>query len=101
MNKERESTNKQWLINHNIHQARMKKRFREIKKRKRKLLIGKNKAEIKMMRLMDQFHDYSKLHAPKIFSLIKNPSETIEFISKLEEHFSAKRKEFENFNRVE
>lgn len=101
MNKERESTKKHWLINHNIHQARMKKRFREIKKRKRKLLIGKNKDEIKMMRLMDQFHDYSKLHAPKIFSLIKNPSETIEFISKLEEHFSAKRKVFVRLNRVE
>ena len=79
----------------------MKKRFRNIKKRKRKLLIGKSKDAVKMMHLMEKYHDYAKLHAPKIFSLIKNPSETIEFISKLEEYFSAKRKVFVRLNRVE
>lgn len=79
----------------------MKKRFRLIKKRKRKLLLGKSKDEVKMLRIMEEFKDYSKLHAPQIFSLIKNPSETIEFISKLEEHFVAKRKVFVRLNRVE
>lgn len=79
----------------------MKRRFRLIKKRKRKLLMGKSKDEVKMLRLMEKFKDYSKLQAPQIFSLIKNPSETIEFISKLEEHFTAKRKVFVRLSRVE
>lgn len=90
-----------WLHHHNLHLAKMKVRFRDIKRRKRKLLLGLSKAEREKLRVMKKYVNYTKLKAPRIFSLIQNPTETLFFVTQLEECFNAGKKVFVHMRNVE
>lgn len=83
-----------WLLNHNKHLEKLKVRFRNNLKRKRRLLLGVNKVERKRRVLMRNFKDYTKVKVPNTFSLIKNTAETIKFIELLEDCFKQRKKVF-------
>lgn len=90
-----------WRHNHNLHLARMKVRFRNIKRRKRKLLQGISKVERERIRVMKKYANYTKITAPRVFSLIQNPSETLEFVTRLEDCFNSGKKVFVRMRNVE
>lgn len=48
-----------WQRHHNLHLAKMKVRFRDIKKRKRRLLLGLNRAERDRLRVMKKYVNYT------------------------------------------
>lgn len=72
--------------------AKLKKRFKDIRRRKNKARNGKNKAQQMSDRINRQFEGYKKIVAPKNFSLTENTEESLLFIVKLEECLEAKRR---------
>lgn len=91
----------QWKNSHDLHLLRMKVRFREIKRKKRRSLLGVNREKRKHLRLMKRFSDYTKISAPTNFSLIKNPTESLAFIAQLEDCYKNKQKVFVKMRDVE
>ena len=89
-----EALRKRILLNHARKMAKLKKRFRDIRRRKNKARNGKNKAKQIAERINRQFEGYKKIVAPAIFSLTENTEETLQFIAKLEDCLEAKKKSF-------
>lgn len=96
-----EVTRKRILLNHARKMAKLKKRFRDIRRRKNKARNGKNKAQQITERINRQFEGYKKIVAPAIFSLTENTEETLQFIANLEDCLEAKKKVFVNLTKVE
>ena len=96
-----EALRKRILLNHARKMAKLKKRFRDIRRRKNKARNGKNKAKQIAERINRQFEGYKKIVAPAIFSLTENTEETLQFIAKLEDCLEAKKKVFVNLTKVE
>ncbi len=78
---------KMWLLNI---------RFRKIRKKKNKSRLGKSKQQIADERVYESFRNYTKVKAPRNFSLITNTEESLAFISKLEKCLVVKKKTFVN-----
>ena len=60
-----EVTRKRILLNHARKMAKLKKRFRDIRRRKNKARNGKNKAQQITERINRQFEGYKKIVAPE------------------------------------
>ena len=99
--KREELLKKRILQNHAKKMAKLKKRFKDIRRRKNKARNGKNKAQQMSDRINRQFEGYKKIVAPKNFSLTENTEESLLFIVKLEECLEAKKKVFVNLARIE
>lgn len=96
-----EEFKKRFLQNRAKKMARLKKRFRHIRRCKNKMRNGKNRAQQMQDRINKQFEGYKKIVAPTIFSLTENTEETLQFIEKLEDCLAAKKKVFVNLAKVE
>lgn len=95
------ASRKRVLQNHAKKMAKLKVRFRIIRKRKNRLMQGKNKEQRKEYSLGQRFKDYKHIKAPSLFSLTENTEETLSFVSKLEECLEQRRKVFVNLSEVE
>ena len=89
---------KRILRNHARKQERMRVRFKQNRKRRNKLLQGKNKEQCNLYK---RFRNFKRVKAPMNFSLIENTNESLIFISKIESCLSAKKKVFVNLSDVE
>lgn len=92
--KKHKRLNRKHLINHAKKSLRLRLRFKEIKRNKRRRLIGLNKNERLEISLKNKFKDYVHIKAPSDFSMTTNTNDTISFISKLEKCFEKKQKVF-------
>ena len=92
--KKHKRLNRKYLINRAKKSLRLRLRFKEIKRNKRRRLIGLNKNERLEISLKNKFKDYAHIKAPSDFSMTTNTNDTISFISKLEKCFEKKQKVF-------
>ena len=92
---------KQIFQNHAKKMARLKKRHREFRRKKNRILNGKNESQRASERLNRQFAGYKKIIAPTNFSLTENTEESLLFISKLENCLESSKKVFVNLSKVE
>ena len=91
-------TTKKYKVRNNRHANRSLKSKLTHKKQKRQ----KNRSELGLSikereykrKFEDPFKDYTKIHAPKVLSLIDNSNEVVEFIEKLKQQFDLKNKVF-------
>lgn len=86
---------------HDLKSSRLKKRHREIVRKRNKFYASLPEWRAKQIKEKHHlFWDYEDIRAPKYFSLIENPDEVLKFIAKLSSAYDRRKKVYVHLRNV-